>query len=95
MAEEGVVVVEAAEEAVAAAEVVVSKMVKTVRTKVAPNIRVPNTLTSLLESGVGALCTSDGGGGHFSVLSPAPAPGRTSSPRSRTTSETVASSSLK
>ena len=60
-----------------------------------PNTRVPSTLTSLLESGVDVLCISDGGGGHFSVLSPAPVHGRTSSPPSQTTSETGASSSLK
>ena len=46
------------------------------------SIQVLNTLTFHLVSGGGVLCTSDGGVLHFSALSPAPVPGRTSSSRS-------------
>ena len=48
-----------------------------------PNIRGPNIPICRQGSGKGALCTSAGGGGHFSVLSPPPAPGKMSSPPSQ------------
>ena len=40
--------------------------------------REPSTPTYRLETGRGDLCISAGGGGHFSVVSQLPAPGRTS-----------------
>ena len=41
-----------------------------------PNIGAQNTPIYHQGSGKGAVCTSNGGGGHFSVVSPPPAPGR-------------------
>ena len=48
-----------------------------------PNTGGPNTLICRQGSGKGAKCTSNGGGGLFSVLSPPPAPGKMSSPPSQ------------